>query len=290
MAKKKTDNEMIDKPQVSKTQGIVIGAFLTFLSILFLAPILIVFINSFKSKLYISDEPFKFPNAQTFIGLKNYTEGAVKIGFFQSFGWSLFITVLAVGVIVLFTAMTAWVITRIKSKFTSMLYYLFVFAMIVPFQMVMFTMTFVANRMHLDNPVGIIFIYLGFGSGLSVFMFSGFVKAIPLAMEEAAMIDGCNPIQTFFNVVFPMLKPTAITIAILNAMWVWNDYLLPYLILGTERKTIPIAIQYLRGGYGSIDMGAMMAMLVLAIVPIIIFYLSCQKYIIKGVVAGAVKG
>lgn len=290
MAKKKNISHEVDAPQVSKAQGLIIGVLLAILSLLFLAPIFIVLINSFKSKLYISSEPFKFPSAETFVGLSNYTDGAVKIGFFQSFGWSLFITVFAVGVIVLFTAMTAWVITRIKSVFTSILYYFFVFAMIVPFQMVMFTMTFVANRLHLDNPVGIIFIYLGFGSGLSVFMFSGFVKAIPIAMEEAAMIDGCNPLQTFFNIVFPMLKPTAITVAILNAMWVWNDYLLPYLILGTERKTIPIAIQYLRGGYGSVDMGAMMAMLVLAIVPIIIFYLTCQKYIIKGVVAGAVKG
>ena len=246
MAKKKQTANEIDAPQVSKAQGIIIGIFLTILSILFLAPIFIVLITSFKSKLYISAEPFQLPNAETLVGLSNYTEGAVKIGFFQSFGWSLFITVLSVGVIVLFTAMTAWVITRIKSKFTSMLYYFFVFAMIVPFQMVMFTMTFVANRLHLDNPVGIIIIYLGFGSGLSVFMFSGFVKAIPIAMEEAAMIDGCNPLQTFFNIVFPMLKPTAITVAILNAMWVWNDYLLPYLILGTEHKTIPIAIQYLR--------------------------------------------
>ena len=290
MAKKKKTSNEIDAPQVSKAQGIIIGVALTILSILFLAPILIVLINSFKSKLYISAEPFKLPSAETFVGLTNYTDGAVKIGFFQSFGWSLFITVFSVGIIVLFTAMTAWVITRIKSKFTSLLYYFFVFAMIVPFQMVMFTMTFVANRLHLDNPVGIIIIYLGFGSGLSVFMFSGFVKAIPIAMEEAAMIDGCNPLQTFFSIVFPMLKPTAITVAILNAMLFWNDYLLPYLILGTERKTIPIAIQYLRGGYGSVDMGAMMAMLVLAIVPIIIFYLTCQKYIIKGVVAGAVKG
>lgn len=288
--KKEKELDMVESPLVSKGQGIVIGIFLTILSILFLAPIIIVLINSFKSKLYISDAPFSLPNKTTFVGLRNYTDGAVKIGFFQSFGWSLFITVTSVLVIVFLTAMTAWVITRIKSKFTSALYFLFSFAMIVPFQMVMFTMTFVANRLHLDNPIGIIVIYLGFGSGLSVFMFSGFVKAIPIAMEEAAMIDGCNPLQTFFNIVFPMLKPTAITIAILNAMWVWNDYLLPYLILGTERKTIPIAIQYLRGGYGSVDMGAMMAMLVLAIVPIIIFYLTCQKYIIKGVVAGAVKG
>ena len=292
MARKRKEKnlDLVESPVVSSGQGIVITIFLTFLSILFLVPIFVVFINSFKSKLYISDQPFKFPNPETFVGLRNYTDGAVKIGIFQSMGWSLFITVSSVLVIVLLTAMTAWVVTRIKSKFTSALYFLFSFSMIVPFQMVMFTMTFVANRLHLDNPVGIIFIYLGFGSGLSVFMFSGFVKSVPIAMEEAAMIDGCTPIQTFFHIVFPMLKPTAITIAILNAMWIWNDYLLPYLVLGTERKTIPIAIQYLRGGYGSVDMGAMMAMLVLAIIPIIVFYLSCQKYIIKGVVAGAVKG
>ena len=172
----------------------------------------------------------------------------------------------------------------------SALYYAFVFSMIVPFQMVMFTLTKTANTLHLDNPVGIVFIYLGFGAGLSVFMFSGFVKSIPLEIEEAAMIDGCGPLQTYFRVVFPILKPTAITVAILNAMWVWNDYLLPYLVIGSEYKTVPIAIQYLKGGYGSVDMGAMMAMLVLAIVPIVIFYLFSQKYIIKGVVAGAVKG
>ena len=186
--------------------------------------------------------------------------------------------------------MTAWYITRIKTKFCQILYYLFVFSMIVPFQMVMFTMTKVANVLHLDNPVGIIFIYLGFGAGLSVFMFAGFVKAIPVDVDEAALIDGCNPLQTFFFVVLPMLKPTAITVAILQAMWIWNDYQLPYLVIGSNYKTIPIAIQYLRGGYGSIDMGAMMAMLVLAILPIIIFYLACQRYIIEGVAAGAVKG
>lgn len=171
-----------------------------------------------------------------------------------------------------------------------MLYYLFVFAMIVPFQMVMFPMVKVANMLYLDNPVGIILIYLGFGAGMSVFMFCGFVKSIPLSLEEAAMIDGCSPIQIFFRVVWPILQPTAVTVAILNAMWVWNDYLLPYLVLGTDYKTIPIAVQYLQGGYGSIDMGAMMAVLVLAIIPIILFYLFCQKYIIRGVAAGAVKG
>lgn len=263
---------------------------LTAAALIFVAPIAIVLMNSFKSKFYISGEPFKLPDGETFEGILNYTEGVAKTGFFKAFGWSIFITVFSVAAIVLFTSMTAWYITRQKSKFTSVLYYAFVFSMIVPFQMVMFTLTKTANTLHLDNPVGIVFIYLGFGAGLSVFMFSGFVKSIPLEIEEAAMIDGCGPLQTYFRVVFPILKPTAITVAILNAMWVWNDYLLPYLVIGSEYKTVPIAIQYLKGGYGSVDMGAMMAMLVLAIVPIVIFYLFSQKYIIKGVVAGAVKG
>ena len=263
---------------------------LTAAALIFVAPIAIVLMNSFKSKFYISGEPFKLPDGETFEGILNYTEGVAKTGFFKAFGWSVFITVFSVAAIVLFTSMTAWYITRQKSKFTSALYYAFVFSMIVPFQMVMFTLTKTANTLHLDNPVGIVFIYLGFGAGLSVFMFSGFVKSIPLEIEEAAMIDGCGPLQTYFRVVFPILKPTALTVAILNAMWVWNDYLLPYLVIGSEYKTVPIAIQYLKGGYGSVDMGAMMAMLVLAIVPIVIFYLFSQKYIIKGVVAGAVKG
>ena len=263
---------------------------LTAAALIFVAPIAIVLMNSFKSKFYISGEPFKLPDGETFEGILNYTEGVAKTGFFKAFGWSVFITVFSVAAIVLFTSMTAWYITRQKSKFTSALYYAFVFSMIVPFQMVMFTLTKTANTLHLDNPVGIVFIYLGFGAGLSVFMFSGFVKSIPLEIEEAAMIDGCGPLQTYFRVVFPILKPTAITVAILNAMWVWNDYLLPYLVIGSDYKTVPIAIQYLKGRYGSVDMGAMMAMLVLAIVPIVMFYLFSQKYIIKGVVAGAVKG
>lgn len=263
---------------------------LLMLSIIFLAPILVVFMNSLKGKFFISDTPFLLPNSKNYVGLTNYINGLTKTGFIQAFGWSIFITVLSVLVIVLFTSMTAWYITRVKNKFTKILYYLFVFSMIVPFQMVMFTMTKVANIMHLDNPVGIVLIYLGFASGLSVFMFAGFVKSIPIEIEEAAVIDGCSPVQTFFMVVFPILKPISITVAILNTMWIWNDYLLPYLLIGSEYKTIPIAIQYLRGGYGSIDMGAMMAMLVLAIIPIVIFYFTCQKYIIKGVVSGAVKG
>ncbi len=263
---------------------------LAVLSVLFMAPILIVLMNSFKGRFFISDTPFELPTSETFVGIDNYFTGIEKTGFISAFGYSLFITVFSVAAIVLFTAMTAWYITRVKTKSTQVLYYVFVFSMIVPFDMVMFTMSKMANMLHLDNPIGIILIYLGFGAGLSVFIFSGFVKSIPLDIEEAATIDGCNPIQTFFRIVFPILKPTAITVAILNAMWIWNDYRLPYLVIGSDYRTIPIAVQYLQGGYGSKDMGAMMAMLVLAIVPIVVFYLSCQKYIIKGVVAGAVKG
>jgi raffinose/stachyose/melibiose transport system permease protein len=260
------------------------------LAVFYLAPILIVLMNSFKGRFFISDTPFALPDSQTFSGIKNYISGVEKTGFLQAFGYSLFITVFSVGAIVLFTAMMAWCITRIKSRVSSFLYYLLVFSMIVPFQMVMFTMSKMANIMHLDNPVGIIVLYLGFGAGLSVFIYSGFVKSIPLEIEEAATIDGCNPIQTFVFIVMPILQPVSITVAILNTMWIWNDYLLPYLVIGSSYKTIPIAVQYLQGGYGSRDMGAMMAMLVLAIIPIVIFYLTCQQYIIKGVVAGAVKG
>jgi raffinose/stachyose/melibiose transport system permease protein len=260
------------------------------LSLLFLSPVFIVLINSFKGKFFISKVPFKLPDKETFVQLDNYVSGIDKTKFIQAAGWSFFITICSVAVIVFFTSMTAWYITRVKSRFNQTLYYIFAFSMIVPFQMVMFTMTKVANMLHLDNPLGIIIVYLGFGAGLSVFLFSGFVKSIPIELEEAAMMDGCNPISTFFRVVMPVLKPISITVGILNTMWIWNDYLLPYLLIGTEYKTIPIAIQYLKGGYGSIDMGAMMAMLVLAIVPIVLFYLTCQKYIIEGVVAGAVKG
>ncbi|MBA9084474.1 raffinose/stachyose/melibiose transport system permease protein [Fontibacillus solani] len=276
--------------QKARIQNVVIFIIMLALAVLFLSPIFIVLMNSFKGKFFISDAPFKLPDSTTFVKFENYTSGIEKTGFINAFGLSLFITVFSVGVIVLFTSMTAWYITRVKGKFTNTLYYVFVFSMIVPFQMVMFTMSKVANMTYIDNPIGIILIYLGFGSGLSVFLFSGFVKSIPLEIEEAVMIDGCNPVQSFFKVVLPILKPIAITVAILNVMWVWNDYLLPLLVIGSEWKTIPIAIQYLKGGYGSIDMGAMMAMLVLAIVPIVIFFLTCQKYIIEGVVAGAVKG
>lgn len=259
------------------------------ISIVFIAPILLVLMNSFKGKLFVSNEPFAFPNAESFVGLKNYTNGIEKIDFFSAFFVSLFITVCSVILIVLATAMCAWFITRVKTWYTKLIYILFAFSMIVPFQMVMYPMSQVANMLHLDNMFGIVIIYLGFGAGLSVFMFAGFVKSVPLEIEEAAMIDGCGPMKTFFLIDFPILRPSAITVAILQAMWIWNDYLLPTLIL-SDVKTLPMAIQYLRGGYGSIDMAAMMAMLVLAIIPIIIFYFACQKYIIKGVMAGAVKG
>ena len=263
---------------------------LLFFAVLFIMPVAVVLMNSFKSRFSISQYPFVLPDANTFVMLENYTEGIKNTGFFSAFGWSLFITVFSVAAIVVFTSMTAWYIVRVKGIFNSILYYALVFSMIVPFQMVMFTMSKTANVLSLDNPLGIVFIYLGFGAGLSVFMFTGFIKSVPVQIEEAATIDGCNAVQTFWQIVFPILKPTAITVAILNTMWIWNDYLLPYLVIGRDYKTIPVAIQYLKGGYGSVDMGAMMAMLVLAIIPVVIFYLTCQKYIIKGVAAGAVKG
>lgn len=275
------------KKSITSILGIIV---LTGLALLFIYPIAVIVMNSFKNKLYISSEPFSFFNATNFVALNNYRVGIQKTNFIMAFGFSMFITICSVMLIVVCTSMTAWYITRVKSLITKMLYYLFVFSMIVPFQMVMFSLTKVANIARLDNPVGIIFIYLGFGAGLSVFMFSGFVKSVPIEIEEASIIDGCGPLQTFFLVVMPMLKPILVTVAILNTMWIWNDYLLPYLLIGNEYKTIPIAIQYLKGGYGSIDMGAMMAMLVLAIIPIIVFYLCCQKYIIKGISNGAVKG
>lgn len=274
-----------------KSTNVIIVIILAVLAVLFMIPMVLVLINSLKSKLFISSEPFALPTSQTFVGLENYINGLTSSGFFAAFGRSLFITVASVVLIVLCTAMTSWFITRIKNKITQVIYYAFVFSMIVPFQMVMFTMTYIVGELNLNNVIGIVFVYLGFGAGLSVFMLSGFVKSIPLEIEEAATIDGCNPLQCFFRVVFPILKPTAITVAILNAMRIWNDYLLPYLVLGTDNKTIPVAIQIaMQGAYGDTDMGGFMAMLVLAIIPIIVFYLICQKHIIKGVIAGAVKG
>lgn len=273
-----------------KAVNAVLLALLIFFAAAFVFPVAVVLINSFKAKFSISTAPFALPLGTDFVGLSNYIEGIKSTGFVSAFGWSLFITVFSIAAILIFTSMCAWYIVRVKSKFTSLLYYALVFSMIVPFQMVMFTMSKVANVLRLDNPFGIILIYLGFGAGLSVFMFTGFIKTVPLGIEEAATIDGCSPFQTYWQVVFPILRPTAITVAILNTMWIWNDYLLPYLVIGSDYKTIPIAVQYLKGGYGSVDMGAMMAMLVLSIIPVVVFYLFGQKYIIKGVAAGAVKG
>ena len=265
--------------------------FFTLLSVAYVFPIILVVINSFKKKAYISRKPFAIPREKMFVGMENYVKGIERTEYFEAFGWSLFITIFSVIAIILCTSMCAWYINRVVNTGTKTIYYLCLFSMIVPFQMVMFTLSKIANMMKLNTPWGLIIIYLGYGAGLSVFMFSGFVKSIPIEIEEAAMIDGCTPIQTFFKVVFPVMKPTCVTVAILQTMWIWNDYLLPYLVLDIKKyKTIPIAIQYLRGGYGSIDMGAMMGVLVLSIIPIIIFYMFCQKYIIEGVVAGAVKG
>ncbi len=265
---------------------------LTVLAILFLVPIIFIFINSFKGKFYISDSPFSIPMGKNFTGLENFRTGLELSGFSSAIFWSFFITILSVVAIVFFTAMTAYYITRVKNGWTSAIYYMFAFSMIVPFQMVMFPTVKLADMLSLNSPWGMVVLYLGFGAGLAVFLYSGFVKSIPLEIEEAALIDGCSPLKNYFKVVFPLLKPTAITVAILEAMWVWNDYLLPYLVIGvsTKYKTIPVVIQMLVGSNGNRDMGALMAMLVLAIFPIIIFYLLSQKYIIEGVAAGAVKG
>lgn len=261
------------------------------LSLAYIMPIVVVVINSFKKKSFISLKPFAFPDEMSFSGMENYVRGVEKIEFFKYFGYSVIITVGSVIAILLCCSMCAWFITRVKNTLSKAMYYLCVFSMVVPFQMVMFTLSKTADMLKLNTPWGIIIIYLGFGAGLAVFMFCGFVKGIPVEIEEAAMIDGCNPLQTFFNIVLPIMKPTYISVGILETMWIWNDYLLPYLVLDLKRyKTIPIVIQYLRGGYGRVDMGAIMACLVLAIIPIVIFYLACQKYIIKGVVDGAVKG
>lgn len=276
---------------VKRAKNTCLTILFSIISILWVCPIVLVVMNSFKKKAYISRRPFAIPSGKMYVGLANYINGIKKTSFFQAFGWTLFITVGSVLVIIICTSMCAWYISRVKNAATTTFYYMCLFSMIVPFQMVMFPLSKIADMLKLNTPWGLIVVYLGFGAGLAVFMFTGFVKSIPLEIEEASMIDGCTPLQTFFKVVLPVMKPTCVTVAILQAMWIWNDYLLPYLILDMKRfKTISIAIQYLRGGYGSIDLGAMMGVLVLAIIPIIVFYLFCQRYIIEGVVAGAVKG
>ena len=265
--------------------------FFSILCLLYVFPIVVIIINAFKKKVYINDQPFSIPNEETYSGFKNFMEAINKYEFIKAVGWTVFITVASVAVILLCTSMCAWYITRVKSKFSKVMYFLCVFSMVVPFQMVMFTLSLISNRLRLDSPFGLIIVYLGFGAGLAVFMFCGFVKSIPVEIEEAAMIDGCTPLQTFFMVVLPIMKPTYISVGILETMWIWNDFLLPYLVLDvTKYKTISMAIQYMRGSYGRVDMGAIMAALVMAVIPVIVFYLSCQKYIIKGVAAGAVKG
>ena len=274
-----------------KVMGILATLFFTLVSIVFVAPIFIVLINSMKSKTFINLETFKLPTEESYIGLENYKTAITQYDFLKAVGWTLFITVFSVAVILICCSMTAWFITRVKNVFTKIIYLLCVFSMVIPFQMVMFTLSGTADSLHLNTPWGIVIVYLGFGAGLAVFMFTGFVKSIPIEVEEAAMMDGCSPLRTFFCVVVPMMKPTFISVGILEAMWIWNDFLLPYLVLDIkEFKTISIVIQYMKGSYGRVDMGAIMACLIMAIIPVVVFYLCAQKYIVKGVAAGAVKG
>ena len=274
-----------------KVMGILATLFFTLVSIIFVAPIFIVLINSMKSKTFINLETFKLPTEESYVGLENYKTAITQYDFLKAVGWTLFITVFSVAVILICCSMTAWFITRVKNVFTKMIYLLCVFSMVIPFQMVMFTLSGTADSLHLNTPWGIVIVYLGFGAGLAVFMFTGFVKSIPIEVEEAAMMDGCSPLRTFFCVVVPMMKPTFISVGILEAMWIWNDFLLPYLVLDIkEFKTISIVIQYMKGSYGRVDMGAIMACLIMAIIPVVVFYLCAQKYIVKWVAAGAVKG
>lgn len=274
-----------------RTGGMFATIIFSFVSILYLAPLFIVLINSFKKKAFINLEPFKLPTEKNFIGMENFTTAIENYDFLMSVVWTVVMTVGSVLVILICTSMFAWFITRVNNRATKFLYLLCVFSMVVPFQMVMFTLSLVTDRLRLGTPWGLIIIYLGFGAGLAVFMFCGFVKSIPVEIEEAAMIDGCTPLRTFFSVVLPIMKPTYISVGILETMWIWNDFLLPYLTLDLNKfSTIPITIQRMQGSYGRVDMGAIMASLVMAIIPIVIFYLVCQKHIIKGVAAGAVKG
>ncbi len=271
----------------------VLTIIFTVICIAYIMPILIVLMNSFKSNAAVNTETFAFPNANSFVGIQNYIKGMTfgNYPFLKAVGYSLFITLASTALILVCTSMAAWYVSRVGSFFSKIVYYLCVFSMVVPFQMVMFTLSRTANQLNLDTPWTIPVIYLGFGAGLAVFMFCGFVKSIPLEIEEAAAIDGCGPVRTFFQVVLPMMKPTMISVGVLEIMWVWNDFLLPYLVLDrTEYMTIPIVIQHLKGSYGQVDMGATMALILLSILPVIIFYLCCQKHIIKGVAAGAVKG
>ena len=273
-------------------RGVLSGTFAV-LAIIYILPLLIVLMNSFKENTAVKTQTFAWPNAETFVKWANYIKGFTfgNYPFLKSVGFSLVITLLSTALILVCTSMIAWYIARVDTLFCKIIYYVFVFSMVVPFQMVMFTLSKTADTLHLNTPWTIPIVYLGYGAGMAVFMFTGFIKSLPLEIEEAAAIDGCGPLRTFFGIVVPMLTPTMISIAILEIMWIWNDYLLPYLVLDrTKYMTIPIHIQYLQGSYGSVDLGAIMALITLSIIPIIVFYLTCQKHIIKGVAAGAVKG
>ena len=276
-----------------KRNKTVLSIVLAIICIIYIMPILVVLMNSFKTNASVNTDTFAFPNSDTFVGFKNYIKGMTfgNYPFYKSVFFSFFITIVSTALILLCTSMAAWYIARVGSPICKIVYYLCIFSMVVPFQMVMFTLSRTADALHLNTPLTIPIIYLGFGAGLAVFMFVGFVKSIPIEIEEAAAIDGCSPVRTFFSVVLPMMKPTMISVGILEIMWIWNDFLLPYLVLDRNLyMTIPIHIQYLKGSYGTVDLGATMALIVLGILPVIIFYLLCQKYIIKGVAAGAVKG
>ncbi len=276
-----------------KRNKTVLSIVLAIICIIYIMPILVVLMNSFKTNASVNTDTFAFPNSDTFVGFKNYIKGMTfgNYPFYKSVFFSFFITIVSTALILLCTSMAAWYIARVGSPICKIVYYLCIFSMVVPFQMVMFTLSRTADALHLNTPWTIPIIYLGFGAGLAVFMFVGFVKSIPIEIEEAATIDGCSPVRTFFSVVLPMMKPTMISVGILEIMWIWNDFLLPYLVLDRNLyMTIPIHIQYLKGSYGTVDLGATMALIVLGILPVIIFYLLCQKYIIKGVAAGAVKG
>ena len=271
----------------------ILTIFFAVLCLVWVYPIIEVVINSFKENTFVSLDPFALPNSESFVGFANYVKGMTfgNYPFLKSVFYSLFITVTSVVLILVLCSMTAWYVVRVKSTFSKIFYYLCLFSMIVPFQMVMFTLTFTADKLNLNTPYTIPIVYLGFGAGLAIFMFRGFIKGLPVEIEEAAAIDGCGPLRTFFLVVLPMLKPTLISVGILELMWVWNDYLLPYLVLDrTKYMTIPIHVQYLKGSYGAVDLGATMAVIMLSIIPIIVVYMFCQKHIIKGVAAGAVKG
>ena len=270
----------------------LLSVLLLALSLVWIYPVILILLNSLKAETAISTTSvFTLPTSETFVGLGNYIHGVTQMNFLSSFGYSVIITVTSVVLIILCCSMCAWYITRVNTMVSKLMYLLCAFSMVVPFQMVMFTLSKTADSLRLNTPFNICIIYLGFGAGLAVFMFTGFMKSVPLAIEEAAMIDGCNPLQIFSKIVFPVLKPTAISTAILETMWVWNDYLLPTLVLDIKKyRTIPMAIQYFRGSYGRVEMGPMMACIMITVIPIIILYLACQKYIIEGVVAGAVKG